>query len=187
MKKLLLVAVAFMGIYTADAQIVVEDVTVEKSVTVDGKELMLNGAGLREKLWIDLYVGGLYTTTKSSDGKAIVNADEFMAITLDIVSKLVTQDKMISSVEEGFQASTSKAERKALQPKIDKFIGFFNKPIVSGNEFQLSYVPGKGTMVHKNGALLGTIEGMDFKKALFGIWLGDKPADDDLKDGLLGK
>ena len=33
----------------------------------------------------------------------------------------------------------------------------------------------------------GTIEGLDFKKALFGIWLGNKPADDDLKAGMLGK
>ena len=32
----------------------------------------------------------------------------------------------------------------------------------------------------------GVIEGYDFKKALFGIWLGDNPADEGLKEGLLG-
>jgi hypothetical protein len=186
MKKLLLIAVAALGSYTASAQMTVEGVTVEKNLTVDGKELILNGAGLREKFVFDLYVGGLYTTAKSTNGTTLVNADQPMAITLDIVSKLVTQDKMIESITEGFESSATSAERKALKPKIKKFIGFFNEEIVKGNEFQISYVPGKGTMAHKNGKYLGTIEGLDFKKALFGIWLGKNPADKDLKSGMLG-
>ncbi|KQC33779.1 chalcone isomerase [Nonlabens sp. YIK11] len=186
MKKLLLIAVAALGTYTASAQMTVEGVTVEKSITVDGKELTLNGAGLREKFVFDLYVGGLYTTAKTSNGAALLSSDQPMAITLDIVSKLVTQDKMIEAITEGFEDSVSSAERKKLQPKIDKFIGFFNEEIVKGNEFQIAYVPGKGTMAHKNGKLLGTIEGKDFAKGLFGIWLGNKPADKDLKKGMLG-
>ncbi len=186
MKKLLLIAVAALGTYTASAQMTIEGVTVEKSITVDGKELALNGAGLREKFVFDLYVGGLYTTTKSNNATTLLNADQPIAITLDIVSKLVTQDKMIEAITEGFEDSVSAAERKKLQPKIDKFIGFFNEAIVKGNEFQISYVPGKGTMAHKNGKLLGTIEGTDFKKGLFGIWLGANPADKDLKKGMLG-
>jgi hypothetical protein len=186
MKKLLLIAVALVGTYTASAQMTINDVTVEKSVTVEGKELMLNGAGLRKKAFFSLYVGGLYTSTPSSNAKALVNADITMAITLDITSRLVSQDAMIDAITEGFEESVSKKERKVLQPKIDQFIGFFNEEIVEGNEFQISYVPGKGTMAHKNGKLLGTIEGIDFKKGLFGIWLGEDPADDDLKEGMLG-
>jgi len=27
---------------------------------------------------------------------------------------------------------------------------------------------------------------MEFKKALFGIWLGEEPADENLKQGMLG-
>jgi len=34
---------------------------------------------------------------------------------------------------------------------------------------------------------MGTVKGLDFKKALFAIWLGKKPADSGLKDGMLGK
>ena len=41
--------------------------------------------------------------------------------------------------------------------------------------------------MYKNGNKKGSIAGLEFKKALFGIWLGDKPADDDLKTGMLGK
>jgi hypothetical protein len=31
------------------------------------------------------------------------------------------------------------------------------------------------------------IDGLDFKRALFGIWLGDKPVQKELKDKMLGK
>ena len=44
-----------------------------------------------------------------------------------------------------------------------------------------------GVIVNKNGKLLTTIRGLEFKKALFGIWLGEKPADKNLKKGMLGK
>lgn len=187
MKKILLIAVALLGTYSATAQKTVEGVKVEGTLKVGNKDLQLNGAGLREKVFIDLYVVGLYTTTKSSDANKIINADEHMAITLDIVSSLVTQDKMIEAVQDGFENSATSKERKALKSKIDSFIGMFSSPIVNGNEFELAYIPGTGTVVSKNGKTLGTIEGLDFKKALFGIWLGSDPADKDLKKGLLGK
>jgi len=38
----------------------------------------------------------------------------------------------------------------------------------------------------KNGKLLSTTEGEDFKKALFGIWLGASPVDSGLKTAILG-
>ncbi|MGB0368446.1 MAG: chalcone isomerase family protein, partial [Flavobacteriales bacterium] len=68
------------------------------------------------------------------------------------------------------------------------FVNTFKKSeIVEGNVFDIIYVPGTGVESYKNGQLEGTIEGMDFKKALFGIWLGEKPADGDLKEAMLGK
>ena len=92
MKKLLLVALALLGTYSATAQKTINGVTVEKSITVASQELVLNGAGMREKLWYDLYVGALYVTSKSSDGNRLVAADETMAITLDITDEAVTQE-----------------------------------------------------------------------------------------------
>jgi hypothetical protein len=41
--------------------------------------------------------------------------------------------------------------------------------------------------VEINGRTAGTIPGVDFKRALFAIWLGDKPADRTLKEGMLGE
>ena len=59
--------------------------------------------------------------------------------------------------------------------------------IKKGDVFIIMNVPDEGVVVYKNGSKKGSIDGYDFKRALFGIWLGDKPADDDLKAGMLGK
>jgi hypothetical protein len=48
------------------------------------------------------------------------------------------------------------------------------------------FIPGTGTRVTINGEEKGVIEGADFYAALLDIWLGDEPADDDLKDAMLG-
>lgn len=187
MKKLLLAAMALLGTYTATGQKTIEGVTVEKNITVAGQKLDLNGAGLREKLWYDLYVGALYVTAKSDDGKALVNADQAMAITLDITDEVVTQEKMKTSVEDGFGDSCTSKERKAIQSEINQFIGFFSEAIVKGDHFEIAYIPGQGTLVSKNSKYIGTIKGFKFKKGLFGIWLGNDPVDEDLKEGMLNQ
>ncbi len=165
-----------------NAQTKVGDVTLPNSVNLLGEEMSLNGAGMREKMWIDLYAGGLYLKKKSNNANKIINDNKPMAIKLQIVSGMVTQEKMISAVTDGFENSKSGHASKS-----DKaaFIACFNDEIVKEDIFDIVYSNGK-TVVFKNGTEKGSIKGLEFKKALFDIWLGKKPADKDLKDGMLG-
>jgi hypothetical protein len=187
MKKLFLAFTALLATYSATGQLIIEDVTVEKNLTVSGQELTLNGAGVRTKAFFDLYVGALYTTAKTTDGNKLIKEDKPMAITLDITSRLVSQSTMIDAVENGFEDSCTKKERTAIKSEIEKFIGFFNEEIVLDDHFEIAYLPGKGTVVSKNGKVKGTIAGLAFKKGLFGIWLGNEPADEDLKELMLNQ
>ena len=77
MKTLKGITIALICLMTTSvfAQQTIADVTLPATQTIEGADLTLNGGGLREKLWIDLYVGGLYVTTKTSDAKAVMNAD----------------------------------------------------------------------------------------------------------------
>lgn len=184
-KQILTLFIALTAIFTS-AQKTVGDVKVDAKLAVEGQNLTLNGAGVREKMFMDMYVGSLYVTKKATDGNAISAANEAMAIKLNIVSGLITSEKMITAINEGFENSTGK-KTAPLKAKIDKFKGFFKEKINKKDIFIIVYVPGEGVSVYKNGTKKGTIDGLDFKKALFGIWLGNKPADDDLKDGMLGK
>ena len=64
---------------------------------------------------------------------------------------------------------------------------FAKEDIKKGDIYDIMYIPNKGVVVFKNGKIFPAINNFDFKKALFAIWLGDDPADDDLKEELLGK
>ena len=58
---------------------------------------------------------------------------------------------------------------------------------VPADVYDFVYVPGKGVEIYKNGQMASTIQGLEFKKALFGIWLCNKPAQESLKEEMLGK
>ena len=47
------------------------------------------------------------------------------------------------------------------------------------------YVPGEGTRISFNNEEIKTVPGLDFKQVLFGIWIGKKPVQADLKQKLL--
>ena len=147
--------------------------------------LLLNGAGIRTKFFLDLYVGGLYLKQKNSQAQKIIEADEPMAIKLHIVSSMITSEKMENATREGFEKAT-KENTKPIQLQIEEFIAVFKEEIKENDIYDLVYLPGKGVEVSKNGKLYTTIEGLPFKQALFGIWLGEEPAQQSLKKAMLG-
>ncbi len=164
----------------------IADVKIPDKITVGDQQLILNGAGVREKFFLDLYVGGLYLIKKNSDANKVMNADETMSIKLHIISTLITSKKMKNAVEEGFENSTNN-NTSPLRKKIDRFITVFKEEIKENDIYDITYIPEKGVEVYKNGKLNDTIEGLDFKKALWGIWFCDEPAQENLKDDMLGK
>lgn len=167
----------------AQAQKVFAGVSFLSDMYLGGEKLTLNGGGLREKYFMDLYVAGLYIKTKTKDAGKIINGDEPMAITIKLVSTRVTREKFTESVIEGFKNAS---HGKASKDEISKFTGAFTSPFKNGDRIDLKYTPGKGVAIEKNGTQLKVIPGLEFKKALFSIWLGKIPADETLKDGMLG-
>jgi len=188
MKKIIfLFIISFTLIGTISSQQTVAGVNLPKKVKIGKTELGLNGSGVRQKMWIDLYVCGLYLKAKNTDANKIINANEHASLKLHIVSKLITSEKMIDAVEEGFKNSTD-GKTKPIRKEIDTFKAVFSKEEIKKNDvYDIVYVPSKGTVIFKNGKIQPIIEGLAFKKALFGIWLCDKPADKDLKVDLLNK
>ncbi|MFT5103373.1 MAG: hypothetical protein ACI86C_001026 [Candidatus Latescibacterota bacterium] len=186
MKKVLLIFVAILSVNLAMAQTQVGAVTLPNTVNF-GEALALNGAGIRKKAMVlKLYSGGLYLPSKSKDAKEIINGDGNMAIKLHITSGFVSSEAMIDAVSDGFDASM-RGDTSSLASEIQTFISFFSQEIVEDNIFDITYQAGKGVVVYKNGTELGTITGLGFKKALFGIWLGSDPADSKFKNAMLGK
>ncbi|HSM62351.1 MAG TPA: chalcone isomerase family protein, partial [Gillisia sp.] len=105
MKNVLLLLFAMVTI-SSSAQTMVAGVSLPNTVTFEGEKLTLNGAGVREKFWMDMYAGALYLDKKNADANGIINGNQPMAIKLHIVSKLITSEKMIDAVNEGFENAT---------------------------------------------------------------------------------
>ena len=160
-------------------------VTVPDRVEVAGQSLKLQGAGIRKKFIFKVYVGALYLATPTSDPAAAVGADEPKRITMVFV-RSVGEKKLRGAFEDGF-FKAAQERLDALKPRIDRFLSFFAGGVEKGDEITLTYVPGKGTVVAVRGQEKGVIEGKDFMEALWGIWLGEAPADSGLKKAMLGR
>lgn len=185
MKKIIFLILITLSCFVSQAQTKINGITFSDSYTAGKDKLVLNGGGTREKYWMDMYVAGLYLTEKNKDANSIISANSSMAIRMCIVSGLITSDKMIEAVEEGFKKSTG-GKQADYKEKIDKFKKAFSDPIAKSDVFDIVY-SGEKLSIYKAGKLKAEIEGLDFKKAVFGIWLGKEPADSDLKEGMLGE
>lgn len=190
MKKAFLAGFAYLMLAaTLSAPVLaltVGGVDVPDTYTANSTELQLNGAGTRSKFFIDLYVGSLYVPKAQHDGNTVVDADEPQAITLHIISDMITSDRMTEATMEGFEASTG-GDMAPIQSEIDQLMSVFKEEIKEGDVFDLVYVPGEGVKVFKNSEQKGTVGDLEFKKALFGIWLSDEPAQKSLKKKMLGQ
>ena len=188
MNRFLFVLAAIISLaLTANAQKTLNGVTLPAELSFNEQTLELNGGGIRTKYFFKLYTAGLYLLNKTEDGNAIIKADETMAIRLEITSSMISSDNMSEAINEGFDKSTS-GNTSAIRSRIDEMLKTFSSKAISiGDVFDIVYVPGLGTQTSKNGTLESTITGLDFKKALFGIWLSENPVQADLKKGMLGR
>jgi len=148
-------------------------------------DIVLNGTGLRKKFFIKVYAAGLYLENPESAQEAILSSDSAIAIRMVMIHDNIAPEKLSESWKEGFEANTE--DTAPLIERINTLTGWFTETARKGDVYDIIYVPNVGSSLTINGVLKGTIEGADFRKALFAIWLGDKPADENLKKAMLGK
>jgi hypothetical protein len=159
-------------------------VQVPDSVTVGGKTLALNGAGLRSKFFVKVYVGALYLEQRSSDPAAIVAADAPWMVSLTF-KREVEKKQILEAFKEGFEKNSA-ADLATLTPGLARLDAGM-KDLKTGDVLEFAYLPGAGSTITGPGGVDVTVEGKVFAAALLRNWLGEKPADGDLKSGMLGK
>lgn len=160
-------------------------VNLEDKTIVNGQTLVLNGAGLRKKFFIKVYVGGLYLPAKMSNPASILASDTPRRMVMHFVYS-VSKDQMCEAWQEGLDANTpnSSAEVKGGFKTLCSLMDAIPK----GNRLVVTYVPGTGTVVEVNGKVKGTIPGKATADAIVATWIGSKPAmGDDFKNAVLGK
>ncbi|OYT91920.1 MAG: lipoprotein transmembrane [Burkholderiales bacterium PBB3] len=167
----------------------VDGVKIDDTTTVAGKSLVLNGAGMRKKFVFNVYVAGLYVAEKKS------TPADVQALTTPKRVTLILQ-REVSSAEFGqlFITSINKNSTKEEKDKVISQTGKFGEmfaaqdKVKKGDVITMDWIPGQGTVSSINGKAMGEpMPDIAFYNAVLRIWLGDNPAQDDLKDAMLGK
>jgi hypothetical protein len=166
----------------------VAGVKVDDRARVEASDLVLNGAGLRTKYFLNIYVAGLYLTEKKSIPADILALPGAKRISMRLM-RGVSAKQLTDALELGMRDNTSAAEREALRGRLDELTGIMNalQSAKEGDLIALDWLPGTGTRIVLNDEPRGKIiAGEDFYRALLRIWLGDDPAQESLKKALLG-
>ncbi|UUV17994.1 chalcone isomerase family protein [Fusobacteria bacterium ZRK30] len=183
MKKIILYFFIFSNLsYTQT----INDVVLKNKIKVHGQDLVLNGAGTRNKFFMDIYVGSLYVTSPANDAVSIINSNTIKSMHLYIVSSWINRRLLKSALRSELKNSSTKEEMEQLQDEIDIFLSTFDEEIKKGDKFIFNIIPDIGVEVYKNNKLIKSIHGDLFSKRLIQLWIGDTPVDKKLKTEILG-
>lgn len=179
---LLAALITVPGLHAAE----VAGVKVEDKLRVGSSELVLNGAGLRSKMFIKVYVGALYVGQKASTPAAIYDNAGPRRMVLRLLRDL-DAESLHSALDEGLKNNHTPAEMADMKVQADQLAGIMKSigKVREGDSIAIDF-SAEGVAVSQNGEARGKVAGAGFAKALLKVWLGDKPADASLKKSLLG-
>ena len=168
----------------APGQVTVEGVDFKREVRVNDAILALRGCGLlRYMIFIKAYVAAFYLPENVRSEDALTDVPKHLEI--EYFHPIVAQD-FAKATSASISQNTSLVTYQGLKPKIDELNALY-RDIAPGDRYALTNIPGQGTTLAWNGQTLGTVAGREFAAALFGIWIGANPLDNNLKDLLLGE
>lgn len=161
------------------AQIV--GVNFEETYKDEGVSMNLQGTGLKTMVFFKAFVASFY----KSDGEKQTSLGEFpKRIEVEYFVK-VPGKKLTKFTIDTMKDNVTKEELNKIVSEID-LMGKYFVDLKPGDRFSLTYFPGVGTKFAHNDQVTGIIKGNDFAKALFSVWIGEKPFDKNLKNKILG-
>lgn len=149
--------------------------------------LVLNGAGLRKRLFFQVYAIGLYLPKKTASAEEAIASPGPKRVAIHMLRN-VGAPEFSEALAEGIRANHDEAEAKALEPRVQALGAIMAeiKEARKGMAIALDF-QGKETQLLVDGKPRGPpIAGEDFYRALLRIWLGPRPVQEDVKKALLG-
>ncbi len=178
-----------LGLAGAAQAIEVGGLKFDDTARVAGKELKVNGAGVRTRVIVKVYALVLYLPEKKDTTAGVLESSGPRRFSLGLLRE-VTGEDLGQAFMAGITANTDKAERSKFVNQLAQFgEAFVNIPQgKKGDVITVDWVPDTGTVMFLNGKPIGEpMKDIAFYNAVLKIWLGDKPVDSSLKPQLLGK
>jgi Chalcone isomerase-like len=165
-----------------------EGVKFEPTAQVGNAALQLNGAGVRTRAIFKVYVAGLYVPQKANSAATLLSQKGPRRLSLTMLRNL-DADSFAGAMNDGLKNNHSEAQLTGFKPQIEALNAALKAvdEVKKGDVVNIEFLPDAGARITVNGQQKGpSIPGEDFFAAMLRIWLGDKPADADLKKGLVG-
>ncbi len=175
--------------WAAPAGVVVEGQRFAAQLHVAGSDLVLNGTGVRAVAWFKGYAAGLYVPQKAQAVDLLLAQPGAKRLQLRMLQD-VPPAEFVKALRKGMERNTPDAERAALHDRVERFAALIMEAgkVRKGDVVDLDLDPSRGMLFSLNGTLRGdAIPGDDFYAALLRAFVGDKPYDERLKAGLLGR
>ena len=157
------------------------------TLKVDGATLQLNGSGTRYKAIFKVYDMALYTTKKVSTPADAISLEGAKHLQFKALRELSGTDLgvlFIRGMRDNSPADVVNRHTASTNRLVEVFSG--RKKMLPGETFAMEFLPGKGTVFYienkQQGAPIGDAE---FFSLVLKVWLGQVPADFQLKDALL--
>lgn len=163
-------------------------VKIDDDAMVGGQKLLLNGAGIRTRLLFKVYVAALYLPQRKNETKDVLALNGAKRVGV-IMLRDVSSDELGQALTTGIRKNATPEEVRRFGPQLQAMEDIFRKTpkLKQGESFSLDWVPRSGTVVLVDRKPVAeAIPDEAFYNAVLRIWLGDEPADGDLKTGMLG-
>jgi long-chain acyl-CoA synthetase len=163
----------------------VSGVKLDDKISLGGKELVLNGAGIRTKLVFKVYVASLYLPAKASDLAGVLVANP-RRVQLNLLRDL-SADELAGALADGIKDTSSAEQVAAVKTQTEQLLSIMTSvgQAKTGDVVTMDFLGGE-TRIAFNGQAKGAIAGEPFNAALMRIWLADKPVQPDLRKAMLG-
>ncbi|MFC4432032.1 chalcone isomerase family protein [Cupriavidus respiraculi] len=166
----------------------IEGLRIDEATRVAGKELQLNGVGLRTVFIVKGYVAALYLPEKVRNAAVVLGAKGPKRLQIRPLRE-VEADTFVKALNEGMRENHTDVQLEKFADRMAQLEQAMNQVGTArkGDVINFDYSPDSGTVIAINGTPRGRpIPGEDFYQAVLRIFLGDRPVDRDLKRGLLG-
>lgn len=187
-KWLLALGSLMAGLSQSASAVEVNGVKLDDAVRVANQELKLNGAGVRTRAIFKVYVGALYLPEKKKTVQDILALNGARRVRLVLLREISSED-FGQAFMDGLNANSDKAEKAKFVNQTVKMGEIFASipSLKAGDAINIDWVPGSGMHVLVNDKRIGDVlPDIAFYNAFLRIWLGDKPADNNVKQAWLG-
>jgi hypothetical protein len=161
----------------------VDSINFEDKVNVAGKDLVINGVGIRKAtfLKIKVYYGALYLTQKANNSSAFLGTADPKQIVMHFVRDVDAKD-LKKTYKEAFEGA-NKETYKSMLPTFEAFNTNFTD-VKKGEVMTFTFLP-DGVVLTIVGKIFPKAGDANFSRAILNMWFIN-PLDEGLTKGLLG-